>query len=40
MEQPGDRRADQRRSHLADRLPFFDQPLTATRHVVVFVAEP
>jgi SAM-dependent methyltransferase len=28
------------RSHLADRLPFFDEPLTATRHVVVFVAEP
>jgi ubiquinone/menaquinone biosynthesis C-methylase UbiE len=26
--------------HLAERLPFFDEPLVATRHVVVFVAEP
>jgi SAM-dependent methyltransferase len=28
------------RGHLADRLPFFDGPLVATRHVVVFLAEP
>jgi SAM-dependent methyltransferase len=27
-------------SHLADRLPLFDGPLVASRHVVVFVAEP
>jgi SAM-dependent methyltransferase len=28
------------RAHLADRLPSFDGPLVASRHVVVFVAEP
>ena len=28
------------RSHLAERLPFFDEPLHASRHVVVFVCEP
>jgi SAM-dependent methyltransferase len=28
------------RGHLAERLPFFEGPLVATRHVVVFVAEP
>jgi SAM-dependent methyltransferase len=28
------------RGHLAERLPSFDGPLVATRHVVVFVAEP
>jgi SAM-dependent methyltransferase len=28
------------RSHLADRLPFFEGPLQASRHVVVFVCEP
>jgi SAM-dependent methyltransferase len=28
------------RSHLADRLPYFDGPLQASRHVVVFVCEP
>jgi SAM-dependent methyltransferase len=28
------------RQHLAGRLPDFDGPLAATRHVVVFVAEP
>jgi SAM-dependent methyltransferase len=27
-------------SHLADRLPFFEGPLHASRHVVVFVCEP
>jgi SAM-dependent methyltransferase len=27
-------------SHLADRLPSFEGPLAATRHVVVFVCEP
>jgi ubiquinone/menaquinone biosynthesis C-methylase UbiE len=26
--------------HLAERLPYFHEPLVATRHVVVFVAEP
>jgi SAM-dependent methyltransferase len=28
------------RSHLADSLPFFEGPLRASRHVVVFVCEP
>lgn len=28
------------RSHLADRLPHFEGPLRASRHVVVFVCEP
>ncbi len=28
------------RSHLADTLPFFEGPLRASRHVVVFVCEP
>jgi SAM-dependent methyltransferase len=28
------------RSHLADRLPSFDGPLEASRHVVVFVCQP
>jgi SAM-dependent methyltransferase len=28
------------RTHLADRLPFFEGPLHASRHVVVFVCEP
>jgi SAM-dependent methyltransferase len=28
------------RGHLAERLPFFEGPLVATRHAVVFVAEP
>jgi ubiquinone/menaquinone biosynthesis C-methylase UbiE len=32
--------ASPRWSHLADRLPFFDGPLEASRHVVVFVCEP
>jgi SAM-dependent methyltransferase len=32
--------ASPRWAHLADRLPFFDGPLVASRHVVVFVAEP
>ena len=32
--------ASPRWSHLADRLPFFEGPLVASRHVVVFVAEP
>jgi SAM-dependent methyltransferase len=27
-------------AHLADNLPFFDGPLTCTRHVAVFVCEP
>jgi SAM-dependent methyltransferase len=32
--------ASPRWAHLAERLPFFDGPLAASRHVVVFVAEP
>jgi SAM-dependent methyltransferase len=28
------------RTHLADRLPYFEGPLVASRHVVVFVCEP
>jgi SAM-dependent methyltransferase len=32
--------ASPRWAHLAERLPFFDGPLVASRHVVVFVAEP
>jgi SAM-dependent methyltransferase len=32
--------ASPRWSQLADRLPFFDGPLEASRHVVVFVCEP
>jgi SAM-dependent methyltransferase len=28
------------RSHLADKLPFFEGPLEASRHVVVFICEP
>jgi len=28
------------RSDLAEQLPYFDEPLVATRHVVVYVAEP
>ena len=28
------------RTHLAERLPFFDGPFEASRHVVVFVCEP
>jgi ubiquinone/menaquinone biosynthesis C-methylase UbiE len=27
-------------AHLADKLPFFDGPLVASRHAVVFVCEP
>jgi hypothetical protein len=32
--------ASPRWGHLADRLPFFDEPLVASRHVAVFVCEP